>query len=140
MNKTNLYSLSKDELVYLISTIQSDLAIQLEKSKETIKDILNINREHSYWTSIEKCSFDGCHRFFFFNESYNMKCIEHYNDGRITFCSCLRDGCECDKNADKGIGWWCQEHIPENYLVIDDKNFSFVCYKCISEGHYEDNM
>ena len=129
---TDLYSLPKDIFVKLVSTIRED----------TIKDILDLIRKQSLWTSLEKCSFDGCHRFFFFNEDNNYygKDVEYYNDGRVTFCCCLCDGCECDKNADKGVGWLCREHVPENYIIINNEKFNFVCHKCVLEGHYKEQF
>ena len=135
MESSNLYALPKDALIYLISTITHDLKNQLKKTEENTQFILNSIREKSKYASIERCSFKGCHRFFFFEEQ-SFGDVEYYNDGRITFCSCL---CECSKNADKGIGWWCKEHVPSNYIILKTKEFDFMCENCANNIYCIDN-
>jgi hypothetical protein len=127
MQKPDLYALSKDELVYLISTIQHDLSQQLANYETILRTIRNISR----YVSIDKCSFKGCHRFFYCEETDASMNIDYFNDGRITFCSCLANNCNCAKKADQGIGWWCKEHVPSSYKILNTKNFNFICGKCI---------
>jgi len=139
MEKTDLYKLPKVVLVHLISTIQHDLAIELKQTKRNAKRKFDAIREKCKWISIEECSFEGCHRFFLFEENIDNdeSDIEYYNDGRITFCQCICDKYKCDRKADKGIGWWCQEHVPSNYFSTGEgDDFNFMCDKCKKEDHY----
>lgn len=136
MDKHDLYSLSKDQLVDLVSTIQHDLSVQL-KNSETIFSTI---RETSKYVSIDRCSYKGCHRFCYWEEFWNGRkydIIDFYNDGRITFCNCLADKCECEHDADKGIGWWCKQHVPREFHIEEFRSgFGFTCERCIKEQHH----
>ena len=131
MNITNLYSLSKDELIYLISTIQQPLQEELKNNEAIFSAI----RDKCHLTSIDRCSYKGCHRFFLFEENltrFHHHDVDYYNDGRITFCDCLAEWCDCSKLADLGIGWWCKEHLPKDCLINPHINrFNFTCGKCV---------
>lgn len=134
MNSSDLYKLSKDELIHLVSTIQHDLAAELKQSERNTKIILDTVREKFDWIYIEKCSFKGCHRFSFFQEQNNeQNCIDYFNDGRITFCTCSSCDKTCDLKADKGIGWWCREHVPSDYVIDESPPlFTITCGKCVA--------
>ena len=138
MDNCNLYKLPKDVLVFLISTIQSDLKKELDNSKRIFDTI----REKSQWLSVEQCSHKGCHRFWIFEEQVVTqydKVVDYYNDGRITFCNCICDKHKCDRKADQGIGWWCEEHVPSSYMILGTADdFNFVCNKCTKEGHEDE--
>ena len=126
METKTLYSLSKDELVLLISTIQEDL----QKELTTYKDIVKTFNDKSSFCQLEKCSGLGCNRFWLFEEGDYDEGVDYCNDGKLYFCSCMEDGCDCNKNADKGIGWWCFEHLPPTDFKYTNGHH-YICQKCV---------
>jgi hypothetical protein len=137
MEAADLYKLPKDVLVHLISTIQYDLATELEQTKRNSKRKVDAIREKCEFAAIYECSFEGCHRFWLYEEhgDLNNNDVDYYNDGSITFC-CGCDKYRCDLKADKGIGFWCREHVPSNFLVENEgDNFRILCNNC--KGCYE---
>lgn len=100
---------------------------------QNLETIMSTMRDKCSFVSIDRCSHPLCHRFFLFEEYSNQpgRALDYYNDGRITFCSCLCLGCNCEKNADRAIGWWCKEHLPKDCIINNSTtSFNFICGKC----------
>ena len=136
MDQSELYKLSKDLLVKLISTIQHDLKNEIT----TYKNIVNCINKESSCVQVAKCSFMGCHRYWFFEEGYEFNehtCNEVLSDTRLIICQCHVTNCDCIQLADKGIGWWCSEHLPSYIKRYGGGGTGlYICDTCIDEKHY----
>ena len=101
---TNLYSLNKDELVYLISTIETTNLVriaELEKDNENYKKTLTGHRHY-----LQLCKSQGCQKF------ANRIDEDYFQSGTMWYC----DNCRADV---------CDDHSFECFSCED-----VVCQEC----------